>query len=244
MTDKSTKPQVHCVMMTTLDGKIGSGVSGVDIVDDYLDVYRTVDDGVAGPYNTAGVAWMCGRETSKLYFADKNTSALQPDAHVETIDFFANKALGRFFITVDTKGTLRWKSNAIEFFPEHGPLHLIIIVIESTPKNYLAYLKSKDISYIVAGSDTVNFDTVLTKIHTELNISTLLLEGGGKLNGSFMTQGLIDEIHLLLLPRVLNKSDAPSLFDAQNSEATFANFELVKTAPQKRSSVLLHYRKK
>lgn len=230
--------------MTTLDGKIGSGISSIDIVDDYLDIYRTVDDAVAGPYNKTGNAWMCGRETSKLYFADKDTSPLPTlDSNIDTSDFIANPKAGRFFITVDIKGVLRWKSNSIEFFAEHGPLHLIVIVSKSTPKNYLSYLKSKNISYIVSENEDVNFGPILSKLHVHFEISTLLLEGGGKLNGSFVTQGLIDEIHLLLLPRILNKSDAPSVFDASNPSAKFANFTLIESTLKARGSILLHYKK-
>ena len=244
MADTLDKPTVHCVMMTTLDGKIGSTLRGVDLVDDYLDIYRQVDDSIAGPYTSQNVAWMCGRETSKLYFADKDTSPLPTlDTNIDTSDFIANPKMGRFFITVDTKGTLRWKSNSVEFFTEHGPLHLIVIVSKSTPKNYLSYLKSKKISYIVSEKEDINFDPILSKLHVHFEISTLLLEGGGKLNGSFMTQGLIDEIHLLLLPRILNKSDAPSVFDSSNPSGKFTNFTLVGSTQQARGSILLHYKK-
>ncbi len=245
MSDTTNKIAVHCIMMTTLDGKIGSGVSGVDIVDDYLDVYRSVDDAVAGPYDKRGNAWMCGRETSKLYFADKDTSPLATDdTDIDLSDFIANPKAGRFFITVDTKGTLRWKSNTIEFFPEHGSLHLIIIVSRSTPKNYLSYLKSMKISYIVSENDNIDFAPILSKLNMHFVISTLLLEGGGRLNGSFMAQGLVDEIHLLLLPRVLNKSNAPSLFDAQNAKGISIDFKLLESSIKARGSMLLHYQKK
>lgn len=245
MSEDKQPISVHCVMMSTLDGKIGSGIAGVDIVDDYLDVYRTIDDSVAGPYEKKNIAWMCGRETSKLYFADSNSSPLPNGTSIiDDSDFFANPNAGRFFVTIDTKGVLRWKSNSVEFFSEHGPLHLIIIVTRSTPKNYLAYLKSKNISYIMSENDEVQFGTILTKLNFNFDISTLLLEGGGKINGSFMTQGLVDEIHLLLLPMVLNRTNAPSLFDSQNIQGELKHFALVESSTKPRGSVLLHYRKK
>ncbi len=93
-------------------------------------------------------------------------------------------------------------------------------------------------------NDEVQFGTILTKLNLNFDISTLLLEGGGKINGSFMTQGLVDEIHLLLLPMVLNRTNAPSLFDSQNIQGELKHFALVESSTKPRGSVLLHYRKK
>lgn len=239
-------PTVHCVMMTTIDGKIGSGLPVVNTMNDYLDVYREVDNAVAGEVNVKGNAWVCGRVTSELYFAEgTNTPLLALNNPIEKGDYVANHESSRYFITVDTKGTLRWKTDSISFYPEHGSLHLIVIVNKSTPKEYLAYLRGKGISYVIGGNEDVEFANVLSNLHANFQITNILLEGGGKINGSFMKAGLINEIHLLVLPRVLNKTDAPTLFDNDtNTEAALSHFDLLEAKLMARGSVLLHYGKK
>ena len=245
MTSKEL-PSVSCLMMSTIDGKIGSGIPGVDVVDDYLDVYREIDNAIAGTVSTKGNAWICGRVTSQLYFTEGTKTPLP--ASTNTLadgDYIADAEGGRYFITTDTRGVLRWKTNSISFYPEHGNLHLIIVVNKSTPKKYLVYLRDKGISYLVENNDSVNFADVLSKVRENFQITKVLLEGGGKINGSFMKAGLIDEIYLLVIPRVINKTDAPSIFDNDtNTEAAFIDYNLLETKPMARGSVLLHYKKK
>ncbi|MBI3343231.1 dihydrofolate reductase family protein [Candidatus Gottesmanbacteria bacterium] len=229
-------------MMTTLDGKIGSGVPGVDIIDDYMDVYRQIDNGVAGDPTVKGNAWVCGRVTSQLYFAEGANTSLPPlTTIIKNGDFVAQKQQGRYFVTTDIRGTLRWKTDSVSFYHEHGNLHLVILVTESTPKEYLSYLQSKSISYLIGGKENVDLPLVLSKLQAHFHINTVLLEGGGKINGSFLKADLIDEIYLLVLPRVLGDHHAPTIFDS--NEAHLTNYELIETKPMDRSSVLLHYKK-
>jgi 2,5-diamino-6-(ribosylamino)-4(3H)-pyrimidinone 5'-phosphate reductase len=233
-------------MMTTLDGKIGSGIDGVDIVEDYMDVYREVDNGIAGSFDTKGNAWLCGRVTSQLYYASgANIPLTLQNMAIKPGDYISTLESGRFFITIDTHGILRWKTNTICFYPEHGNLNLIIIVTESTPKEYLEYLQSKSISYVIAGKQDVDLTIALQKLHKLFHIYTILLEGGGKINGSFLQAGLIDEIHFIILPRVLNKSDAPSVFDSiTNPQAVPTQYELLEMKQLARECVFLCYKKK
>jgi len=233
-------------MMSTIEGRIGSGVPGVDVVDDYLDVYREVDNAVAGKIDIKGNAWVCGRVTSQLYFAEGTNTPLSASTKtLENGDYVTDTESGRYFITTDTKGILRWKTNSISFYPEHGNLHLIIIVNTTTPKEYFVYLREKGISYLVDENERIDFANVLAKLHEDFQITKILLEGGGKINGSFMKAGLIDEIYLLVIPKVLNKTDAPSLFDNDvNTEVALTYYDLLDTKPMARGSVLLHYKKK
>lgn len=225
-------------MMSTADGKIGSSKPGLDVVDDYLDVYRAVDAGIAGPPDTPGNAWLCGRTTTALYFSAKETVTL-PEATVPAGDFVASQSRERFFVTIDTHGALRWDGDSISFFPEHGELHVIVLVTDATPKAYLSYLRTKGISYLIGGAAAVDLGSVLPRLRTDFHIRTLLVEGGGKTNAAFLEAGLIDELHLLVLPRALNDAAAPSVFDGMTGSP--ASFALLAATPQERGSVLLHY---
>jgi riboflavin biosynthesis pyrimidine reductase len=44
-------------------------------------------------------------------------------------------------------------------------------------------------------------------------IRTLLLEGGGHINGGFLQAGLVDEVSLLMVPGIDGRHDIPAVFD-------------------------------
>jgi 2,5-diamino-6-(ribosylamino)-4(3H)-pyrimidinone 5'-phosphate reductase len=58
---------------------------------------------------------------------------------------------------------------------------------------------------------------VLDKLASGFQIKTLLLEGGGKINGSMLRIGAIDELSILVAPAVDGSSRSPALFDTLDS---------------------------
>jgi riboflavin biosynthesis pyrimidine reductase len=44
-------------------------------------------------------------------------------------------------------------------------------------------------------------------------IRTLLLEGGGHINGAFLQAGLVDEVSLLLVPGIDGRHEVSAVFD-------------------------------
>jgi riboflavin biosynthesis pyrimidine reductase len=147
-------------------------------------------------------------------------------------------------VTVDNRGSLRWSKNFINLSGQIGNFHLVTIVTKSTPKDYLAYLKTKNISYIFAGEADVDFKQAMKTLTDKFGIKELLLEGGGLLNGSMMAADLVDEISLLTLPLVLNKSSAPSLFDHQDTpELDLKMYKLMETKQPTNDTIWLHYQK-
>ncbi len=57
----------------------------------------------------------------------------------------------------------------------------------------------------------------------ELEISSILLEGGGRLSGAMLEAGLIDKVILYLAPIIVGGRDAPSAFE-------FSGFETIREA--------------
>ena len=49
-------------------------------------------------------------------------------------------------------------------------------------------------------------------------IRTLLLEGGGHINGAFLEAGLVDELSLLIAPGVDGRPDIRTVFDGISPE--------------------------
>lgn len=66
--------------------------------------------------------------------------------------------------------------------------------------NYLTWLQSKGVSYLFGGKSRIDLPRVLQKLHDLFGIRKLLLEGGGRINGSFLAAGVIDELSILVVP--------------------------------------------
>jgi riboflavin biosynthesis pyrimidine reductase len=146
-------------------------------------------------------------------------------------------------VAVDTKGLLRWKHNVITF-GDQSVHSIITVVTHTTPKEYLNYIQEKDISYIFAGENEVDFELVFQKLKQNFQIDTLALEGGGLLNGSVMAADLIDEISLLLTPLVLNRTSAPVVFERKgDEELDVKKYTLLEVKKMENDAVWLRYKK-
>jgi riboflavin biosynthesis pyrimidine reductase len=90
---------------------------------------------------------------------------------------------------------------------------IIFVVSERAPEDYLAMLRQKGISYIVSGKSSVDLIKAVNQLGERFGIRTLLLEGGGHINGAFLQAGLVDEVSLLLVPGIDGRHDIPAVFD-------------------------------
>jgi 2,5-diamino-6-(ribosylamino)-4(3H)-pyrimidinone 5'-phosphate reductase len=197
------KPYVICHMMPSLDGRLRT---------DRWNIPNTIHeeyDRTADTYRAQ--AWLCGRVTMEEFANGRwKNPARRPSERVDSGDFIAPQRGERFAVALDSAGKLAWKENTVE------QDSLIVVVSESVPKAYLAYLRGKGISYLFGGrrAGELNLPIVLTKLREKFGIKRLLVEGGGKTTGAFLRAGLIDEISLLLTPVADGRVDEPSLFDA------------------------------
>ena len=123
---------------------------------------------------------------------------------------FVARRADLYAITVDTLGKLRWSSGDLD-----GG-HLICVVSERAPADYLAFLREKGVSFIVAGASAVDLAKAMDLLGEHFGIRTLLLEGGGHINGAFLDAGLVDEVSLLLVPGIDGRRDVPTVFDGVN----------------------------
>ena len=112
-----------------------------------------------------------------------------------------------YAVCVDTRGKLRWTSGDMP-----GD-HLVCILSEQVPTDYLAMLREKGASYIVAGSSSVDLSKAMDLLGEHFGIRTLLLEGGGHINGAFLEADLVDEVSLLVVPGIDGRHDIPAIFD-------------------------------
>jgi len=161
-------------------------------------------------------AWMCGRITMAA-FAHGTAPASAPEAYsIPKTDYIAPHSPPSYAVAVDPSGKLNWASSDIS-----GD-HIISVLTEKVPSAYLAQLQSRQISYLFGGRDRIDLPLVLEKLATRFEIETLILEGGGKINGAMLRAGLIDELSLLVAPIADGASGTPALFDTLDSDASDA----------------------
>jgi len=235
----SDRPYIICHMMSTIDGKIASGIKGVDILDkDYFGLYLQIESALKGQ------AWMCGRVTMEMFASGVDTPLPDLNKHIDDADYIAPNKEKSYVVATDTNGHLRWGKNTITLTNIPGDNHLVVVVTHQTHQKYLTYLQSKEISYIFGGKDGIDFELVFQKLKEKLNIDKLLLEGGGLLNGSVLAADFIDEISLLITPLALNRSNAPSVFDRKTTEElNVKKYKLFEVKPMEKDTVWLRYRR-
>jgi riboflavin biosynthesis pyrimidine reductase len=200
------KPYVICHMIASIDGRISTSSWNLSPEG------RTEYERTAATYQAD--AWMCGRVTMAAYA--KGTAPHTPlsSAGPPTTDFLAPGAQHPYAISIDPSGKLYWRANAID-----GD-HVVQVLTEQVAPGYLNFLQEQGVSYLFAGARTIDLSIALAKIAERLHVKTLLLEGGGKINGAMLQAGLIDEISLLLAPIADGAAGTPTLFDPLTRTAT------------------------
>lgn len=201
------RPRVICHMMTSLDGRIVT--DGWPLPPAGRKQYEQIHES----YDAQG--WLCGRVTMEQHFAQ----GTRPESEVAREhrgatreDFVAPGEHDSFAFALDSHGRLAWATNDIE-----GD-HVVAILSERVSDKYLSFLRERGVSYLLAGARDVDFPLALEKIGAKFRVRTLMLEGGGKINGSMLRAGLIDEVSVLVAPVADGRIGTPTLFDVEDEK--------------------------
>jgi len=185
-------------MLTSIDGKIdGSALDAVTGEGEYESTGAELN----------GDAWLCGRTTMQQHFADDEPFVSISNKPAGPQPVYVALRAESYAISVDTVGKLRWSQSDID-----GD-HLICVLSERVPEDYLKMLRERGISYIVSGENSVDLVQAVNMLGQDFEIRTLLLEGGGHINGAFLEAGLVDEVSLLVIPGIDGRQDIPAVFD-------------------------------
>ncbi len=207
------RPYVVCHMVPSVDGRIVT--SGWKLPGGLLAEYERT----AATFGAD--AWMIGRVSMEPYAGRARIPARAPPAAIVRTDFVARADAPGFAIALDPSGRLRWESGAID-----GE-HVVAVLTGRVPDRYLAFLRSKGVSYLFGGRTRIDLRAVLRKLRARFGIRTLLLEGGGKINGAFLAAGLIDELSVLYAPVADGGVGTPTLFDARAGPGPARRLRLV-----------------
>lgn len=230
---RSRRPRVICHMGTSLDGRIVVG----GWPDSVAVAVRRQYEAVHESYEADG--WICGRVTMEPFAKRVRSEAdvargRSGDATRE--DFIAAGEHDSFAFAIDPSGRLAWESNEI------AGDHVVAVLSERVSDEYLEFLRERGVSYLLAGRGDVNLPLALEKISERFPVRTLMLEGGGRINGAMLRARLIDEVSVLVAPVVDARVGTPALFDIDGDAATPSRLALESVERRGDGVVWLRYR--
>jgi len=199
---ESNKPYVILSAAMTIDGKIATKKGDSELSDkaDWKEVHKL---------RTQVDAIMVGKGT---ILKDN------PKLHIK---YYNHR--GYYRLVLDSNLTIPLDSNVISFQQEIYPT--IICTTENVPLDKIKKYEDKGVKIINVGDDKrVNLIKLLP-ILKNLGINTILLEGGGNLNWSFIENNLINEIRLTIAPWIVGGKEATSLVEG-------IGFEKIVSAPR------------
>ena len=213
----NSKPKITLSAAITLDGKIGQKNKHIVLSSksDKIRVHKL-------------------RSKSDAILVGKNT--VEQDAPLLTVRYVKGKNPIR--IILDSHGTIKTNSRIIKTCKR---VQTIIVVSEIISKSNLNCLKKLPLDVIVCGKTQVNLNKLLS-ILLKKRIKTVLLEGGGTLNRSFLKKNLIDEMIIALTPYVLGTENTINLFEGISFPSKFKTPLKLKNVQKSSNEIILHYK--
>jgi len=198
------RPTIVCHMITSLDGRLWAERWGDPEDGNIQSLIAAYYDATADTFGADG--WLVGRRTMAHYaFGERET--VMPVAARHRNNHISETLNGSVAIAFDPSGRLLWDGDRLD-----GD-HIIVVLSEGVEDAHLQHLRDKRVSYLFAGPDGLDLNVALETLGREFGLRKLLLEGGGKLNGSFLAAGLIDEMSTLICPTIDGLKGVPSIYD-------------------------------
>ena len=194
------KPYIVCHMMTSLDGRIDCAMTAqLPGVDDY---YRTLE-ALNVPTTVSG------RVTAQLEMALPGEFQAGDPTPVGKEAFSRKADAPGYEIVADTHGKLLW--------PDAGEPEkpLLILTSEQAPREYLADLDSRNISWIAAGRERIDLARAAEILAAEFGVERMAVVGGSAINTSFLDSGLLDEVSILIGAGIDGGGGMPAVFDGR-----------------------------
>lgn len=209
------KPYIVCHMMTSVDGRIDCAMTAqLAGVDEYYKTLNELDTPTT----------LSGRVTAELELALPGTFRAKNNVVYGKEGFSKKTDASGYEVVVDTRGTLLWNDDA-----QYDKPHLII-TSEQVSREYVDYLDGKNISWIACGKERTDLKRAVEILAGKFAVKRLAVVGGPKINSAFLSEGLLDEISILIGAGIDGRKDMPAVFDgfAMNRAVTSLKLKDVK----------------
>ena len=110
-----------------------------------------------------------------------------------------------FWVIPDSRGVLK---NFLHVYRRSGYCKdVIILVSETTPKSYLAYLRKRHYDYVTSGKDHVDYYKAFETLNERYKTKTILVDSGGTLSSILLENDLVDEVSIIISPVLVGDKD-------------------------------------
>lgn len=215
-------------MMMSVDGRIDCDMTEQI---DQTDAYYEALERLGCPTQ------LMGRVTMQMHYAEPEAFVAgdkTPVGH-EAVNV-AVRADG-YTVALDTHGRLRWGQ------AEYDGRPLLVITSEDCPRECLDRLTAQGISWIAAGSGSIDLARAMDRLSTDFGVTRLAITGGGHVNGSFLAAGLIDEVSVMIGAGIDGRAGMTAVFDGigdASRPATLLTLESVERVNE--GTVWLRYK--
>lgn len=200
------RPKTIIHILSALDGKITGPFMQMPATQAVSEEYARI----RAQYQAD--AWLYGTTTTKEFTSYRTPVLEQQDTVPPADDFVAQRNAALYYVSVDALGEIGWESGTFQK-PGRPDAHVIEVLTQQAPAAYRAYLKKRGVSYIMAGRDSLDCELACEKLYKLFGIKTILICGGGTVNWTFLQQGVVDEISLLLAPAADGKAGSVTVFE-------------------------------
>lgn len=203
------RPYIICHMGTSIDGRLHPSRFTAPAEGISREVLRGHYERIHDQFDADG--WIVGRKT----MSEMAKGAERPPKEVPRFAREAHIAArnGRkLAIAIDPSGRVHYGADNV------GGDHVVAVLSELVSDAYLAELREDGVSYLFAGPKGDDLAGAMEQIAGLFGVKKLLLEGGGKINGSFLKLKLIDEFSTMIQPAVDGVAGSQSIVDYEAQE--------------------------
>lgn len=197
-----------------------------------IHIFSTIDGRISGPFMTSSTAAesraayariredyapdaiLYGSVTSRAFAGNPPAQPME-GARVPDGDFVEHTALGpdgEYLVNLDPAGEVWWREPMLRRAGRPDAT-MVEVVTGTTSREFLAYLRSAGMPYIVAGDDRVDCVEMLDKLERLLGVETLLVCGGGKADWTLLEAGCVDEVSVVVAPMASGEAGVATIFD-------------------------------
>lgn len=230
------RPYTICHVLSSLNGKISGSFMGTEAAQAIVQEYAKLRKGFGAD------AWLYGTTTTKEFTGNRKPDSPVKTQQVPTGDYVAGTSASLYYVSVDTGGEICWDSG-IFLAGGKEKAHVIEILTERTLMIYRAYLRARNVSYIIAGTDSLDCKLASEKLYQLFGIRILAVCGGGIVNWSFLQAGVVDELSLILAPAADGEKEGASVFERSDliPFSMPAEFKLEEVGRIKENGIWLRY---
>jgi riboflavin-specific deaminase-like protein len=121
------------------------------------------------------------------------------------------RGLGECHLRIIVSGSGSINPHADIFKHRFSPI--IILTTARISKDKLRRLRAIADEVKICGDREVDFHAAFRWLKRKWNVKRLLCEGGGELHGALVRDGLVDELHLTISPKIFGGRHAPTIAD-------------------------------